>query len=189
MPSPLGIRITPNILVICPDFSYSYMKGFLYSLATFPHYKRSKFARKTYIINLFNHFKILLSHPIPFHRAVPVVLFFINHRCPRFRPVIQPLPLVCSCRKFYLASRPGLSIRCSFMLPCYLSTVLFLRPSMASSLAAPQHDLIRDMILDESLTIYFASGWRVKRTEASRIFLVELSGICWNHQVVAFQQR
>jgi hypothetical protein len=29
MPSPLGIRITPNILVICPDFSYSYMKGFL----------------------------------------------------------------------------------------------------------------------------------------------------------------
>jgi hypothetical protein len=29
MPSPLGIRITPNILVICPDFSYSYMEGFL----------------------------------------------------------------------------------------------------------------------------------------------------------------
>jgi hypothetical protein len=30
MPSPLGIRITPNILVICPDFSYSYVEGFLY---------------------------------------------------------------------------------------------------------------------------------------------------------------
>jgi hypothetical protein len=30
MPSHLGIRITPNILVICPDFSYSYTKGFLW---------------------------------------------------------------------------------------------------------------------------------------------------------------
>ena len=59
---------------------------------------------------------------------------------------------------------------------------------MAPNLAALQHDLIRDMILDESLTIYFASGWRVKRTEASGMFQVELSGTCWNHQVVAFQQ-
>ena len=108
-------------------------------------------------------------------------IFFINYRCPRFRPVIQPLPLLYSCRKFYLASQPGLSIRCSFMSPCYLSTVSFLRPFMAPNLAASQHDLIRDIILDESLTIYFASGWRVKRIEASGIFLMELFGICWNY--------
>ena len=54
-------------------------------------------------------------------------------------------PLMCSCRKFYLASRPGLSIGCSFMSPYYLSTVSFLRPSMAPNLPASQHDLIRDM--------------------------------------------
>jgi hypothetical protein len=29
MPSLLGIRITPNILVICADFSHSYIEGFL----------------------------------------------------------------------------------------------------------------------------------------------------------------
>jgi hypothetical protein len=58
---------------------------------------------------------------------------------------------------------------------------------MAPNLSASQHDLIRDIILDESLTIYFASGWRVKRTEVSGILEVELSGTCWNHQMVAFQ--
>jgi hypothetical protein len=46
-----------------------------YSLATFLHYERSKFARKIYMINLFNRFEILLSHPIQLHRAVPVVLW------------------------------------------------------------------------------------------------------------------
>jgi hypothetical protein len=70
---------------------------------------------------------------------------------------VQVFPLVCSCRKFYLASRPGLSIGCSIM-SHYLSTVSFLRPSMAPNLAASQDDRIRDMILDESLTICFASG-------------------------------
>jgi hypothetical protein len=35
---------------------------------------------------------------------------------------------------------------------------------MTPNLAASQHDLIRDMILDESLIIYFASGWWVKRS-------------------------
>jgi hypothetical protein len=52
------------------------------------------------------------------------------------------------------------------MLPYYLSTVSFLRLFMVPNLVVSQHDLIYDMILDESLTIYFASGWRVKRTEA-----------------------
>jgi hypothetical protein len=88
----------------------------------------------------------------------------------------------CSCRKFYLASRPGLSIGCSIM-SHYLSTVSFLRPSMAPNLAASRDDLIRDMILDESLTICFASGWRVNRAEASGMFQMEVSGTCWNHQV------
>jgi hypothetical protein len=69
------------------------------------------------------------------------------------------------------------------------SPVSFLRPSMAPNLAASQNDLIRDMILNESLTIYFASGWRVKRTEASGIFQVDLSGTCWNHQVATFQLK
>ena len=59
---------------------------------------------------------------------------------------------------------------------------------MAPNLAASQHDLIRDMILDESLTIYFAGGWRVKRTEAPGMFQVEVSGTCWNHLVATFQQ-
>ena len=45
-----------------------------YSLTTFSYYERSKFARKTYMINLFNRFKILLRHLIPLHRAVLVVL-------------------------------------------------------------------------------------------------------------------
>ena len=94
--------------------------------------------------------------------------------------VCTVFPLVCSCGKFYFASRSGLGIGCSIMSPYYLSTVSFLRP-MAPNLAASQDDLIRNMILDESLTIYFASGWRVMRTETSGTFQVEVSGTCWNH--------
>ena len=52
---------------------------------------------------------------------------------------------------------------------------------MPPNLAASQDDLIRDMILDESLTIYFVSGWRVLRAVASGTFQVEIFGTCWNH--------
>jgi hypothetical protein len=82
-----------------------------------------------------------------------------SSRVSRFTVVSETgFPLVCSCRKFYLASRPGLSIRCLIMLPYYLSILSFLRRSMAPNLAPSQHDLIRDIILNKSLTIYFASG-------------------------------
>jgi hypothetical protein len=57
---------------------------------------------------------------------------------------------------------------------------------MTPNLATLQHDLIRDIILNESPTIYFASGWRVKRIEAPGIFQVEVSETCWNHLVATF---
>ena len=57
-----------------------------------------------------------------------------------------------------------------------------------AKLAASQHNLIRDKILNESLTIYFASGLWVKRTEATGMFQVEVSGTGWNNQVAKFQQ-